>query len=260
MAGITDLLAEATALEVEARRLDNEAEALMERAQEDRQKAALLRGRWENENDPLAYVAPAKDPALRKAEADPLFPAAADAVESLTGEYAPAEVGVLLGIVDRARCDLLVRGLADLGKVRRSGDGWKTVRFGEGAARDYIVECRTGTDEDIARAAEVPVTEAQEMLDRFTASGWLEWDESGRWHYLEPEGENNARPNRRPPEKDPPAYGDARATGMPVRIVDHGKRANATGRHRGKLRDAAYERQQAAIQARADEQRRKAKQ
>lgn len=258
-----DLIAQAAALDAEARSLDNEAIALMERAEENRSGAAALRGKADNLMDPLGYVEVTKT-ALDRAQNDPLFPRAAVLVESLTGEYEASEVGVGLTIVDPNRVALLMRGLEELGKVRTTGAGlWRTVIIGEPEIRDYVIEHKVGTVEECAAAAAIPVSRAQAILDRFYTSGVIAWDTSGRWQYLEPTGKTGARDRRRPPENDPPAFTDARATGMPVRIVLHGKRAKQASipgqGHKLRMRDLAYQRQQAARDERSEDQRKKAK-
>lgn len=247
-----DLIAQAAALDAEARSLDNEAIVLMERAEENRSGAAALRGKADNLMDPLAYVEVTKT-ALDRAQHDPLFPRAAVLVEGMSGEYETSEVGVGLAIVDPNRVALLLRGLEELGKVRVTGAGlWRTVIIGEPEVRDYVLANRTGTVEECAQAAAVPVTRAQMILDRFYTSEVIVWDRSGRWQYVEPTGKTGARARRRPPENDPPAYTDARATGEAVRIVDHGKRAVPGAAHKAKIADKRWNEMQQANAAAAE--------
>lgn len=73
--------------------------------------------------------------------------------------------------------------------------------------------------------------------------------------FVKPEGPPVNREHKRPPEKEPPAGLDARATGMPVRIrterEDRRKRSTPGARQKVIQRDRAYERQEAAKKARA---------
>lgn len=78
------------------------------------------------------------------------------------------------------------------------------------------------------------------------------------YEYRRPEGDvPTHHPTARPPEKDPPALTESRATGMPVRVeavrklTRRGRSTPGTS-HRHKQRDARYERAQAVRAERAE--------
>lgn len=78
------------------------------------------------------------------------------------------------------------------------------------------------------------------------------------YEYRRPEGEQPSHhPTRRPPEREPPAGTESRATGQPVRVAAVEKltrrgRSTPGTSHRHKQRDARYERAEAVREERAE--------
>ena len=141
---------------------------------------------------------------------------------------------------------------------------YKAIDPDEVAARDSAQRLKTFTVEEWAAELEWPVQQLTAYIELGQDNGWLDVDDDGM-SYVKPGPERiiTRRHRRAQPERDRPAYTEAKATGEAVRVVNHGKRGRLGSqpgvRHRQKMKDAAYEKQQKAKEARAEEQRQKAK-
>lgn len=253
---------EAEAARQQADELDREADLLAEVVRSRRAEAAKLRARADRLEDP-SLGAMVKRPVspLQRVRNDGLLAAAGLAVEDLLAGFEARDLAVALGIADEARASRLLLGLEELDKVTRLAEGWQAIDPEEIRVRDWVVARGDFMETEACAALDLDAIALTYYLDRFRERGMLMHD-GGRYTYREPRRDRSfdTRPRRRPPEKEPPAGTLSKATGEPVRIVDHGKRANATSRHREKLRDKRYAEMQQAREGAAEAQRGKAQQ
>lgn len=257
VASAAPLATESDELRDRAMVLEQEATRLRAQADATRREALQLRAKADRLDDPERGVR-APTPARTRVRRDGLMAAAGVAVESLPAIFASRDLAAALGIADVQRADRLLAALADFGKVERTGDGWRSVDPDEAAVRDFVAAQEAGfTFGDVMAAVSLPESDVSAYMARFRERGLVQNVGGGGFVYLPAPGDSSPRPRRKPPEKDPPAYTDAPAgRGEPVRIVDHGKRATATSRHREKLRDKRHDeimsaREEAAERARA---------
>lgn len=138
--------------------------------------------------------------------------------------------------------------------------------------RDTLSKFQSGfTLDELALELDVTVPNARKLLKPLELSGTVldTQRRAGRkviYAYIKPDRPPEAgprnHPTKAPPEKDNPAYTEARATGMPVRIrterADRKGRSTPGQRHKIITRDRNYERMQAAIEKRMEEQKQKA--
>ncbi len=250
---------------IAADRLDHEAARLNERAQAKRKEAALMRARAER----LFTQVPSKR-APKFEPPDPLLAAAGIAAGDL-GIFQPPDLGAALQIRKLERLRKIITALEGMGLItalepdRETGAlRYKAVDPDEIAFRDKLQELGEATRDQLADALEWPVQQLVHYIEVGEERGFLEVD-GDVLAYCKPGPERiiTRRRRGRQPERERPAYTEARATGEAVRVVNHGKRGKLGSqpgvRHRQKMKDAAYERQQAAKEARAAEQREKAK-
>lgn len=244
--------------------LDQAADALAEAARLGAQardlhvQAAKLKRRADEMDDPTKKVAVTVT-AYDRVRDDGLVAAAAVAVEDLPSGFSPRDLAASLGIADPARALRILLALAHLGKVGRQGDGWAMLDPDEAPVRDFVAEHREGTFADIMDALGMPEDIVAEQVAHLVAKGVIE-SAGGHWAYLDtPPERKSQRERRTPPEKMPPAGTEAPKRGEPVRIVDHGKRANAGARHREKLRDQRHEALQEAKRQRSERDKAKAR-
>lgn len=243
----------------EAAELDREAEQLTALARGKRAEAGKLRARADRVDDPVRSVR-VTTTARDRARHDGLLAAAGVEVESLPAGFVPADLAAALGIRDETRALRLVLALAEYGKVARHGDGgWMAYDAEEARVRDYIVGRERFAIGDMIADLGMAELDAAYYVERFCSRGMLS-GQGGFYAYAEPVSDApTSRPRRRPPELEPPAGADAPKRGEPIRIVDHGKAAKAGGKHQMKVRQTRYERQQAAKDERAEQQRAQAR-
>jgi hypothetical protein len=244
-----------------AAELGLEAEQLIVLAEAKRREAATLVARADRLRDPSQGVRPPKAPtALERAREDGLLAAAALAVEDLHDGFEASDLAYMLDIPkETQRTATLLVALEALGKVRRHGDGWAHHDPEERRVRDFVVGAQEFTEDDMGFVLDMPALDVRYYLERFKARGIVSNGGATYRYVPPPDDAPRSRPRRRPPELDPPAGTDAPKRGEPVRIVDHGQGAAAGGKHRMKLKQQAWERQETAKQERAAEQRRKAR-
>lgn len=242
---------------VRAMELESQADAHSALARAERIEAARLRSRAERITDPAKRVEIRKRSALERVRADGLLAAAAVEVEELPRGFKAADLARQLGIRDESRAARLLLALEELGKVERVEGGWAIVSGDEARVREYAQEARQFTIGDAIRALGLGELELSDYLHRMAERGTLDALGGGGFVFVETGPHSEPRVDRRPPEKDPPAYLDAPKRGEAVRIVDHGKRATATARHREKLRDQRHAAMQDARAARSEKDRAK---
>ena len=236
-----------------------EAEQLVALADAKRREAATLVARAERLTDPSKGVRVPKTPTpLERVRDDGLMTAAGLAAEDLHDGFTPADLAYLLDITDLARAGRLLAALEQLGKVRRHGDGWAHEDSDERRARDFVINAREFTADDMAMIVDMPASDVAYYLDRFKARGLIS-NGGSVYRYVDPDDDApHTRPRRRPPELDPPAGSDAPKRGEPIRIVDHGKAAQPGQRHKMKQRQRAWDRLNGAVEGTTDEQRKAA--
>lgn len=241
-----------------AHELYNEAEELAAQAQAKRVEASKMRARAERLRDG-EHLRPVR---MKPSPPDPLTAAAGLAIDDLGGAVAPAELAELLEITEQRAVKILC-GLVELGSVTRLGDGrYRAYDEEEPKVRDALRELGTCTREELAAHMDVPVAYLTHYLEKGRESGWCSVSHDDHLMYLRVEPGTGPREHetKRPPEKDPPAYGDAPHRGTPVRIVNHGDRGTRAGqanRHQIKQRDKRHARM---VEARSERsQRGKAK-
>jgi hypothetical protein len=244
-------MVEVEALREQAAQLEDEAAALAELVQARRREAAVLRARAERLERPEHAITPAaKITALARVRGDGLLAAAGVAVERLPAGFTAKDVAGALGIRDEARAMRLLLAVAELGHAAKlASGGWACVSEDEAHVRDYVMEAGIFTLADVV-ALGFTESEAAEHVERLRARGVIE-GEAGHYTYVDVEGDSPPREDRRPPEKEPPAYMDAPRRGEAVRVVNHGKRGSAmsgSARAKAKRRDQARER---AVETRA---------
>lgn len=257
LAGAETPATESDALRDRAELLDQQAVLLRAQADAARRDAALLRAKADRLDDPERGVkAPAR--ASVRVRRDGLMAAAGVAVESLPAIFSVRDLAAALGIADVGRATRLLAALAEFGKVERTGDDWRMVDPDEAAVRDFVTSQDRFTFADVMEAVALPESDVSGYMARFAERGLVENIGGGHFVYVPTPAHSEPRPRRRPPEKDPPAGADAPAgRGTPVRIVDHGKRATATSRHREKLRDQRHAAMEAAREEQAERRRAK---
>jgi hypothetical protein len=243
---------ESDLLRERAEELDMEAGQLADLAKLRRGEAATLRARADRMDDPERGVKVVT--ARKRVRRDGLMAAAGVAVESLSSGFSARDLAAALGIADVGRATRLLSALADFGKVVPLGEGWLAVDPDETAVRDYARERGEFTLGGLIVDAELTEADATAYVHRLLERGVIE-GEAGHYRYVQTPGDSSPRPRRRPPEKDPPAGTEAPKRGEAVRIVDHGKRATATARHREKLRDQRHARMQEAREQSAQRRR-----
>jgi hypothetical protein len=252
------LAGEVEALRDQAAALDASAEQHAAVARVERAEAAKLRARADRLTDPALGVDVRKPKsALEAARETGLLAAAGLAAEDLAYGFDVADLAGALDIT-AAKATILLAALVELGKVRQHGDGWANNDPDETRVRDFIVSAVEFTADDMAMILEMPPLDVTYYLERAKTRGLV--SNGGRVYTYVPPADDapRSRPRRRPPELDPPAGSDAPKRGEPVRIVDHGKAAQPGMAHKMKLRNKAWEREQAAKDERAEEQRRNA--
>jgi hypothetical protein len=255
---LAELDDQVSALIAEADALEQEAEQLAVAARAKRAEAAKTRARAERMAS-FQSVHVRQPSAFERVRDDGLLAAAGLAAEDLPAGFTPRDLAAALGIADVTRASRLAAALVELEKLVRHGDGFMATDPDEITVRDYIVSKREFSVGDAIQDLGLPEMALSFYLSRWEERGMVE-GAGGFFRYVEaPNDAPRSRPRRRPPELDPPAGLDAPRRGEPVRIVDHGQAAAAGGKHRMKLRQAAWQRQQDAVAARASEQRRKAK-
>lgn len=220
-----------------------------------RGEAATLRARADRMDDPARGVKVVT--ARKRIRRDGLTAAAGVAVESLLPGFTPRDLAAALGIADVGRATRLLAALADYGKVIPLGEGWMAVDPDEARVRDFAREREAFTLGDVIVDGELTEADATHYVHRLLERGVIEGS-AGHYRYVHTPGDSSPRPTRTPPERNPPAYTEAPKRGEAVRIVDHGKRATATSRHREKLRDARHNAMQEAREQSAERQRAKA--
>lgn len=246
----------AAELDAEASEHDATAAQHVALATATRTQAATLRARADRLDDPSKGVKPAPS-AIRRVRGDGLMAAAGVAVESLSSGFSARDLAAAVGIADVARATRLLAALEEFGKVSRYGDGWMANDPDETRVRDFAVESESFTLGDVIVALALSELDASFYVNRLRDKGMIEGT-AGHYTVVPVPPNSDPRPRRTPPEKTPPAYTEAPKRGEAVRIVDHGKRATATSRHREKLRDQRHAamqeaREQAAERARAKE-------
>lgn len=252
---------EVSKLEGEADALEREADQMATVAKAKRAEAAKLRARADRVRGWVEGARVRRAPtALDRVRDDGLLAAAGLASEDLPVGFVARDLAALLGIADVPRAMRLLAALVELGKVVPHGDGFLTCDPDEIAVRDYVVATGEFSMGDAVDALGLPEMAVAEYLARLGERGLVE-GAGGFFRYVAPaDTAPRVRPRRRPPELDPPAGADAPKRGEPVRIVDHGQGAAAGGKHKMKLKQQAWERQENAREARAEEQRAKARQ
>lgn len=244
-----------------AHELAQEAAELAEQAKAKRAESALLRARAERFRDG-EHLRPARP----KAEPpDPLLAAAGVAVEDLAGVWKSADLAALLEIRE-TRASKIVLALEAMEVVARSGDGWRTSDPEEARVRDALRELGTCTREQLAERLELSPQALTYYIDLWAERGYCNIAHDDHLMYLRPSPSPGPaeRPRRLPPERDRPAYTDAPARGLPVRLEDHAKRGKAGSRpgerQRLKMRDKRREDMEKARAARSERSRAKAAQ
>lgn len=254
---VDDRELEPSAMLARAIELESQADAHSALARAERIEAARLRSRAERITDPAKRVEIRKRSALDQIRGDGLLAAAGVEVEELARGFKAADLARQLEIRDEARAARLILALEELGKVERVEGGWTVVGGDEARVREYAQEARQFTIGDAIRALGLGELEMSDYLSRMAERGTLDALGGGGFVFVETAPHSEPRVDRRPPEKDPPAYLDAPKRGEAVRIVDHGKRATATARHREKLRDQRHAAMQDARAARSEKDRAK---
>lgn len=247
---------ESDTLHERASELDREAAQHEAAAKIARGEAAQLRAKAERLDDPRKGVQPVA-PARVRVRNDGLMAAAGVAVEDLPTVFSARDLAASLGIADVGRSTRLLLALEEFGKVSRAGDDWKTNDPDEAHVRDFVTEHETFTLADVISACQLPEMDASHYVAKLQDRGVIE-GAGGHYKRVPVPAGTPPHPTRRPPEKDPPAYTEAPKRGEAVRIVDHGKRATATSRHREKLRDQRHARMQEAREESAERARAKA--
>lgn len=256
-----------SALDILARanELEREADELHARAKELRGESARLRAAAERREEEESRPRRAEPP-------DPMMAAAALAIEDLPGRWTCVELGVLLQIRSAKRmakivAELVRRGLAaEITKFRpEDTQHYRSVDPEEGRVRDAGQYLGTFSLEELAYELETPVEALTFYIEKLLERGTFVYDDDGvRLSFERPGAERiiTRYPKHRRPEDDRPAYSEAVARGMPIRIVDHGKRGRLGStpgqRHRLKMKDQRYEDQQRARDERAAAQKAKA--
>jgi hypothetical protein len=251
---------QADALDAEAADLLAESTRLASEARSRHKQAAVLRARADREDDPSLGVSKRSQTALDRVRGDGLLAAAGVAVEDFAGVFEARDLARVIGIADIARATRLLLALAQLEKVVKLDDGWTLYDPDDGRVRDYIVATQTFTLFEAMEALSMDQVDATYHLDRFRRRGVIEAD-GADYRYLDTPRERQSQRDRsrRPPERTPPAYTDVPKRGEPVRIVDHGKRAQATTRHREKLRDQRHAAMEEAKRERSERDKAKAR-
>lgn len=243
---------EAEGLRETAAQLIDEAEALRARAKELVGEAGKLRSRADRLDHPERAVR-VTTTALDRARGDKLLAAAGVAVESLTAGFTVGDLAAALEIHDEARAMRLLLAVAEFGHVHKlASGGWAVASPAEAHVRDYVTEAGTFTLADVVELGYTEL-EASRMVNDLRDAGVVE-GAGGHYTYVEVEGESPAREDRRPPELEPPAGTERRASGTPVRVVNHGQRGKQMqgGSRRHVIRrDQNRERAEAAREAKA---------
>lgn len=213
---------EAEGLRETAARMMDEAAELRARAKELVGEAGRLRSRADRLEKP-EHAIRVTHTALDRARGDNLLAAAGVAVEDLAPGFTAADLAGALGIRDEARAMRLLLAVAEFGQVHRlPSGGWAVASPAEQHIRDFIMEAGTFAMADVIGLGYTEL-EAARIIGEFRERGIVE-GRAGEYAYVEVEGESPPREDRRPPELDPPAGTERRATGTPERIVNHGQR------------------------------------
>lgn len=135
-----------------------------------------------------------------------------------------------------------------------------------GRVRDAMMSFKDGfMIDELAAFLGAPVKDVKKFIDIWATSGVVKptgfrIGRKVQYQYVKPEGSSEARPTRRPPEREPPAGTERRATGTPVRVSPMKKatrkqRSTAGRRHQMVMQDRRYEQMMSAREKRANEQR-----
>lgn len=225
------------------------------RAERERQREQEEADRRKPGRKPKPKVALPYDPR------DSLIAAAAVATEDLAPGFNAGDLADLLAI-GRARAQKLLLALEAKKLVARLHDAtkWRSIDPNEARVRDGARELGRFTVEELGEHLGMTPMEL---------TFYIEWMQSENmivgggpmyeFRKLDPELVITTNGDRvKPPEKDPPSGTEILSPrGLPVRIVDHGKSAQATTRHREKLRNARHEEMQTARAARSERDRAK---
>lgn len=188
-----------------AKRLDEEAAELAERAKERSRMAIAVRLRAERERDGEEAQAPKPD------LTDSLLAAAGLAVEDLEPGFQPVDLAGALAIKDTRRALALLLALEQLGHVRREGKGalvrWAAVDPMETVARDFARQQGRFHVAELAEHLQVPIPGAEHYIRLMVARGQIHrpgTDGSTAWEWLkaQPERAVTRRPRRLPPEAE----------------------------------------------------------
>lgn len=222
--------------------------ARAERARQREQEEAALRkpGRKPKPKAALPY-----DPN------DSLIAAAAVATEDLAPGFNAGDLADLLAI-GRSRAQKLLLALEAKKLVARLHDAtkWRSIDPNETRVRDGARELGRFTVKELGEHLGMTVLELAFYIEWMQSEGMIVGGgPMFEFRKLDPElvitQLNDGR--YRLPEKEPPAGTEILSPrGEPVRIVDHGKRANTMNRHREKQRDKRHEEMQTARSARSE--------